>query len=365
MIRKDFAPVIAWSAGRLDAKPMMPIRAGLLLDARDDQVTITGVSDEGSTRVTLAADVLEPGRTVVAGRMLGSVLDTYRGDQVELTDGEQVTLRCENSEFRIGALDPRDYPAPAPIPVPSGTVDGGEFAAAVRQVASATSPNGTAGPWQGAVQLEGGPGRLELWATDGYRISQADIPWSTPEESRPVGALVSVTTLLDAVKAMEGGVVELGLGGGSAGIGGGGLYVAARTVDPHGRKDVRGLIPRLESCVLVVDVEVAPLVAAVKRACLVAGDRKPKVLLGVGEASVSVRAAGDDTGAVSLDSMPAVLQGDGGMQVAFQPAYLLHALQSIDGDRVRVGLTHQYKPVLFTAAGDEAAYRHAAMPVRL
>lgn len=363
IVRRDLTAAVDWAARRLDAKPTVPVRAGLLLTADGDQLTVAGVGDGGTTCSVLEAEVMEPGRIVVAGRLLASVLATYTGDLVEIVDGEQATVRCGNSEFRFSLLEPRDYPTPAAAPTVSGTVDGALFADAVRQVASATDPAWAAEPWRGGIQLIGGRDRLELWATDRYRLAQRFIPW-TPSGG-PAEAFIPADALVEAAKAMAGGDIELALHDTTAGISGSGQQLTVRTIDPRGRQDVRKFIPAADDCVTVADIEIGPLVASIKRACLVAGDRKPKVLLGVREDSVSVRAAGDDTGSVSLDSVPAALVTGIPMQIAFQPALLLQGLQSLTGDQVRLHLTQPHKPALLTEPSDEPDYRHLAMPVRL
>lgn len=359
--RRELAEAATWSAKQLAAKPTVPARAGLLLEAAGDTLTISGVDWDVTTRSTLTADVGEPGRIVVPGRLAASVLATYTEEFVDITlDHQQATLSSGDATFALSLLPVEDYPAFMPKPRPAGTVDGSLLAEAVAQIIGASDPNVAAKPWMGAIHVATDGDRMTLAATDAYRLAERTLTWQPADDVDDIDALMPGHALLDAAKAMAGGDVWLS-GDLPAGLGNSVRYASLALVDRKGRPNVHKNIPVFTT---TGTVEVAPLIAAIKRACLVATDRKPKILIGFKGTEVSVRAAGD-TGAVAKDTLPADLLDGEPMQIAFKPEYLLEGLQHIGADSVRFDLADPARPAQLQAADSEPTYRYIVMPIRL
>ncbi|MFK8844743.1 DNA polymerase III subunit beta [Streptomyces sp. Ac-502] len=359
--RRELAEATAWSAKQLAAKPTVPARAGLLLEAAADSLTVSGVDWDVTTRSSLPADVGEPGRIVVPGRLAASVLATFPGEYIDLTlDGQQAVLASGDASFTLSLLPAEDYPALMARPRPAGTVDGSLFADAVGQIIGASDPTVAAKPWMGAVHVATDGEQMTLTATDSYRLAERTLTWRPADGAADLDALMPGQALLDAAKAMAGGEVLLS-GDLPAGLGTATRYASLALVDRTGRPDVHKNIPRFTT---TGTVEVAPLIAAIRRACLVATDRKPKILVGFKGTEVSVRAAGD-TGAVARDTLPADLLDGDPMQIAFKPEYLLEGLQHITADAVRFELHSPTRPARLQAATGDADYQYLVMPVRL
>lgn len=362
--RTRFADLIGWAAAQLDAKPTQPIFAGLLIEAADDAVTIAAASHNGGARATLPADVLEPGRIAVPGRMAAQVVASYRSELIEIsTTHQQVEITAGRDVFRLSLLAVEDYPQVAGQPAPDGTVDGEEFTEAVRQAASATDPKvNDLQIWRAGIQLTVAGDRLTVWATDRYRMAERSIPWTPAREHGPLGALIVGRPLSDAVRGLTGDI-GLSLADKTVGVADRVRYSTVDRLDEAGRQDPHQFIPAQFTTEAIVPVD--DLVTAIKRACLVAGDGKPKILIGFGSDDISVRAAGDDTGAVALDYVEGRHVDGPPLQIAFQPAPILDALTTAGVDEVRIGLTAPTKPALVHAVGDHTDYRHLVMPVRL
>lgn len=359
--RADLAAALTWGSQHLVANPTMPLHAALLVEAEGDQATITGVTWEATTRSTVPADVLEPGRIGIPGRLVASVVATYRGDDVEIAvDGQQATLASGSASFRISIIDPADYPAPAATAESHGTVDGHELAHAVSQVAGAADPNVAAKPWLGGIQVTGEGERLHLWATDRYRVAHAAIDWTPSEPGCDAGALVPVRALADTAKQLA-GPVQLALGE-KFGLTSGRHGITLTQLDTHDQPDVLARIPRDYATTAVAETK--PLLAAVKRASLANSDKKPHILIGAADDGVTVRATGD-TGGAAFDTVPGGRTDGEPMQVAFKTEYLLAGLTKIDTDEVQINFTSPTRPCLLHPSDEESGFRYLLMPVRL
>ena len=73
--RDVLAEAVTWTARSLPTRPPLPVLAGLLIEAdvRSDGLTLRSFDYEVSARVEIAADVSEPGRVLVSGRLLADI----------------------------------------------------------------------------------------------------------------------------------------------------------------------------------------------------------------------------------------------------------------------------------------------------
>lgn len=367
LARRQLADLLTWTASQLDAKPTNPILAGLLIEAADDYLTITGTNYCGDAQATLPADVMEPGRMVIPGRMAAQVVGAYRSETIELADAnQQLELTADRDVFRLSVLPAHDYPTPAGRRDVDGTVDSRELAAAVRQVAKATEGHlEVIGNelWRSGIQFVAEDDRLLIWATDRYRMAARSIAWTPARGHGTLGALVVGSSLETAAKGLD-GTIGLSLQGQTFGIGDQVRYSTIGLIDP-GKRIPYDKFPTSGSTTEVI-VPVADLVDTVRRTTLVAGDGKPKILLGFGADDITVRAAGDDTGAVALNHLDGRHVDGPAMQIAFKPNYLLDALAVADVPDVRIGLTAPTRAAVISAADPDASnYRCVVMPIRL
>ena len=137
------ADVVAWVARALPSRPVVPVLAGLRLEAGDG-LTLSCFDYDLAATARVAADVAEPGTALVPGRLLAEITRSLPAQPAEFTaDGDVVSLTCGSAEFALVSLPLADYPELPQTPPVAGTIDGGELAAAVAQVLPAASRDDT------------------------------------------------------------------------------------------------------------------------------------------------------------------------------------------------------------------------------
>src|SRR5215468_7373325 len=199
------ADVVAWVARALPSRPVVPVLAGLRLEAGDG-LTLSCFDYELAATAWVPADVAEPGTALVPGRLLAEITRSLPGQPAEFTaDGDVVSLTCGSAEFALVSLPLADYPELPPTPPVAGTIDGGELAAAVAQVLPAASRDDTL-PMLTGVCLDIDGDVITLAATDRYRLAVRDLPWAPGSPGIRAIALVPGRTLADAARVMVPGV---------------------------------------------------------------------------------------------------------------------------------------------------------------
>ena len=365
--RDVLAEAVAWAARTLPSRPSMPMLAGLLIDATAEGLTLSSFDYEVSGRVAIGADVEEPGRVLVSGRLLADIARALPGAPVTVTsEGSRVEVRCGRSSFTLPTLPVDDYPTLPDMPGSSGVVSGATLAAAVAQVAIAAGRDDTL-PTLTGVRVEIADTLITLAATDRYRLAVREFLWSPERAGLETNALVPARTLADTAKSLAHcdqvhlALAASGAGDGLMGFEGDGRRTTSRLLDGEFPK-YRALLPSESNT--KASVETAALVDAVKRVALVA-ERNTPVRLTFSGNEVELRAgAGDE--AQATEAVECAVDGDA-IEIAFNPQYLLDGLGALDDATTTLSFTTATRPAVLTGGSVEGApaYRYLLMPVRL
>ena len=156
--RDVLAEAVTWVARGLPARPPVPVLAGILMQADDDgTLTLSAFDYEVSAKITVAAEVAEPGTVLVLGRLLADISRNLPDRPIDIaTDGSKVQVTCGSSRFSLLMMPADDYPTLPTSPEASGTIDGHLFTQAVAQVAIAADRGDTLPILTGVrVEVEG------------------------------------------------------------------------------------------------------------------------------------------------------------------------------------------------------------------
>ncbi len=370
--RDVLAEAVTWTARSLPSRPPVPVLAGLLLEAdAQGSLVLSGFDYEVSARVEVPADVDEPGRALVSGKLLADIARSLPAKPVDIAqDGSKITVTCGASRFSLLTMPVDEYPELPQMPGGTGSISGDVFLQAVAQVTVAASRDETL-PILTGVRMEIEGDTVTLLSTDRYRLAMRELPWRAATPGTSAIALVRARTLSEVAKALgAGGDVALALATGGSGaselIGfeAGGRRTTSLLVDGDYPK-VRSLFPA-ESPVFAV-VATGPLVEAVRRVSLVA-ERNTPVRLSFTDGQVTLEAGqGDD--AQASEDLEARLHGED-IAIAFNPAFLLDGLQALGTEFVRLSFTQATKPAVLTGQASidgthDDGYKYLLMPVRM
>ncbi|WP_369171962.1 DNA polymerase III subunit beta [Streptomyces sp. R28] len=377
--RAAFAEAVAWAGRALPSRTPVPVLGGLLLAVDAGRLTVSGFDFEAAARIEVSAETTGVGEVLVPGRRLLDICRVLPDGPVSCAlEGTRFTVEAGGTEFGLSTLPREEYPALPARPVSYGSVDAADFATAVGQVAVAAGRDETL-PVLTGVQLRLDGDSMTLSASDRYRYAVRRLGWKPEGSSDGAGAmeaLVPARRLLDTARSLARcGSVRLGLdraaGGGLVGFEGEGMRSVVRLLD--GRLPAYGSLFEMGGAA-VAEVECGALAEAVRRVAVVAEASSPVRLDFSDDGSVLLRAGyGDD---VAAQRLPAVLSGAQEVTVAFNPAYLLDALNSFEAPRLRLEMLGTGQRTLLSAVAGEdgsedggaeagsASHRHLLMSVK-
>ena len=290
-----------------------------------------------------------------------AVLRELTDDVVKLeVTGDATWIRCGYSEFRLSAEDPADFP-------PVATFEDADYfvvpAAAlrlmIRRTIFATDSESTRYAL-GGIQMELGPEKLTLAATDSRRL--AVVTAASSIVGRP--EIPAVSPVIPS-KAM--GLIEkiLGDGTGEAHIAlhqndivvrCGGTTIASQLV--QGRfPDYRKVVP--DSYNSTIDMVVAPFFSAVRQAMIVTSEESRGVDFEFGNGTLRLNSQAADIGQSKIE-MPIAYDGPD-MTITFDPRYVADFLKVLDaGSQFHLKLiSHDDRASLVT----DDNYTYVVMPL--
>jgi DNA polymerase-3 subunit beta len=375
--RSAMAEAVARAARSLPARSTVPVLGGLLLDARAGRLRISGFDHEAFAEIDTPAGVTAEGRVLVLGRRLADICKVLPEGRVDCAlEGSRFTVDGGGTRFGLSTLPIGEYPALPALPVVRGQVDAAEFAAALGQAVVAAGRDDTL-PVLTGVQLRTDGETLTLSASDRYRYAVRCLPWKPEPDA--VGEALEVVLpgrrLTDLARTVaRSGMLRIGLdphgGSGLVSFETAGMRSALRSLD--------GRLPRYDKLFslddpAVAEVEREPLTDAVRRVGVVAEPNSPIRLDFSADGSLLLQAGYEDD--VASQRIPAALTGAPDVSVAFNPQYLLDALQSFTAERIRFELLGPGQRALLCGvpegAGRDAdgdaemvTHRHLLMSVR-
>jgi DNA polymerase-3 subunit beta len=372
--RDAFAEAIAWTAKGLPARPVVPVTAGVVLEVTDGAMIVSGFDFEVLNRIEVPVTDKAAGRVLVSGRLLAEIARALPPKDVRVVvEGNRLSVRCGSARFNLPLLHIEDYPVVPELPATSGKVRGDVFATAVAQVTAAASRDETL-PMLTGVRLEIAADHLSLAATDRYRLAERYLPW-TPTGSVPSTSLiVPAKTLADVAKSL-GSASEVVLSMGTAaeagflGFSAGGRQTLTRLLDGEFVK-FASLWP--SEVTTTVEVEVAELVAALKRVSLVA-QRFAPVRLAFSDGVAALSAEAEDESSAE-EELEVGITGEA-LTIGFNAGYLLDGLGAVTTPRARLSFTEPSKPTVITPVtgfdadhpddARDGSYRYLVMSMRL
>jgi DNA polymerase-3 subunit beta len=342
--RDVFSEAVSFTVKLLPQRTTLPILSGVLIEAGTDGLTLSSFDYEVSARTEITAQVEEPGRVLVSGRLLADIASRLPNAPVKFsTEDGRITVACGTGHFTLLSMPVEEYPTLPQLSDQSGSLDAEEFANAISQVAVAASRDDVT-PVITGVQLEVTSTTISLVATDRYRVAVREIPWDSS------GSGIDAATALVPARTLS----EIGKTFGHSGT----ISIAITNSDDReliafhaDRKTVTSLlikgnfppVKRLfpDAVENYAVVNTSELIDAVRRVALVL-EREAALRFNFSIEGVTLEAIGSEQAQAS-ESIDAFLTGSDTV-VSLKPQFLLDGLTSVHSEFVRISFTKTDNP---------------------
>ncbi|BDI21226.1 DNA polymerase III subunit beta [Herbiconiux sp. L3-i23] len=342
--RDVFSEAVSFAVKLLPQRTTLPILSGVLIEAGSNGLTLSSFDYEVSARTEIAAEVSEPGRALVSGRLLADIASRLPNAPVEVaSEDSRIVVRAGSARFTLLSMPVEEYPSLPKIGEPTGVVAADVFASAVAQVAVAASRDDVT-PVITGVQLEISGDRLNLIATDRYRVAVRGIQWEASADGlEKLSALVPARTLQEVGKTFgSSGTIAISISGSED------RELIAFSAD---RKTVTSLLikgnfppvgrlfPEVVENYAVMNT--GELIEATRRVQLVL-EREAALRYSFDLDGLTLEAIGSEQAQAS-ENIEALLTGTDTV-VSLKPQFLLDGLGAVHSEFVRIAFTKTENP---------------------
>lgn len=343
--RDVFSEAVSFAVKLLPQRTTLPILSGILIETIDSGLRLSSFDYEVSAQTEIAAEVDEPGRILVSGRLLADIASRLPNAPVEFSSDEsKINVVCGPARFTLLSMPVEEYPTLPTIAEQTGLLQAEAFSTAIAQVAVAASRDDVT-PVITGVQLEVSENSVSLVATDRYRVAVREVEWDSGDKpvTETLTALVPARTLQEIGKTFgHGGTISVAITSSDE------RELIAFSAD---KKTVTSLlikgnfppVKRLfpENVDNYAVINTAELIEAVRRVSLVL-EREAALRFTFGIDGVTLEAIGSEQAQAS-ETIDAHLSG-GDTVVSLKPQFLLDGLGAVHSEFVRISFTKTENP---------------------
>lgn len=345
----------------VSTKGTIPATEGILIQAFNTGLSLTGYDLEVGMHTSLNARVSEEGQIILNARLLCDILRRLPGDtvKVESDDRQLTTIRCGEAEYSLVGIAADEFPELPdvrdgfPVVLPQNVLKN-----MIRQTIFAVAVNDSKAVHNG-VKFEVEEGCLKLIAVDGFRLAvrREQIDYHGEELSFvvPAKTLSEVTKLLDETDEPA----SMAIGKRHITFEVGSYSVISRLLEGE-FLDYKAAIPTQNATTVRVNTRL--LTDSIERTSLLIVDRmKSPVRCVIDEGQIKISSI-TSLGSAN-DRINAEIEGSR-VEIGFNSRYLLEALKVADTDEIRLELNGPVSPIIvLPPEGDHFLF--LVLPVKL
>jgi len=348
--------------GVVERRQTMPILTNVLLQTKDNQLSITASDLEVElVAETVVEEVKKPGEITVPARKF---LDICRALPDESTiriqlDGDRLVVKSGRSRFVLSTLPSNDFPiiekidANREISIGQANLlrllDKTHFSMAQQDVRY----------YLNGLLIETGAGCIRAVSTDGHRLALCEMevdgqPDAVQQVIIPRKGVLELQKLLGGEEEV---LLTIGTNHIRAAVGS--IQFTSKLID--GRfPDYERVIPKPESNILIIDRNT--LRGALQRAAILSNEKYRGVRLELASKSLRIQANNPDQ-EEAQDELEVDYDGLS-MEIGFNVNYLLDAIGAVDTENVELGFVDSNSSCVIKCPGDVDA-KFVVMPMRL
>ena len=346
----------------VSAKSSIPSIEGILINALNDEVIITGYDLEVGITTSVRSNVKQGGKIILNAKILCDILRRLPGETVTIETDERLlaTVRSGDAEYSLIGIDGNEFPE---LPTVSGgfpiVIERKLIKNMVKQTIFSVADANESKPVYKGIKFEIESRKMRLIAVDGFRLAMRTE--AIDYDGEEVSFIVPSKTLSEVVRLIgeDGGTISFGVGKRHIVIEVDGYTIVSRLLEGE-FLNYKGAIP--VGCSTTVRVNVRELIDCIERISLIITD-KLKTPVRLNFADGVVKATSITALGTANDKVNCKFEGNK-LEVGMNNKFLLDALRASDSDEIRIEMNGAVSPVvLLPVEGD--SFLFLVLPVRI
>jgi DNA polymerase III subunit beta len=358
--RDAFARGIQMVQNLVEPKQTLPILANVLLEAHEDNVTVTATDLEVGARVSVPARVATKGTITVSARKLGEIVRELPATALALKVGENATvsLRCAGVSYKLVGLMSDDFPPVVPAaPASWLTLEAVTLREMLARTMFAVSHDESRYALNGVLFVVQEK-ELRLVATDGHRLALARCPLG--QAGPVVTGIVPRKAVVEIARVLGAGEeVRLAITDNQFLLEMPNFVMTARLIEGQ-FPNYEAVIPKGHPGKLTIGR--ASLGGALRRVAVMADERNKPVKVALTAGTLRLSASSQELG--EAEEVLEVDYAGPELTIAFNSRYVLDALSPVEAEAVVFEFKDSLSPGVVRSTEDDG-YRCVIMPMRI
>lgn len=345
----------------ISSKTTLPILTGILLEAKNGTLKLTGNDLSIGIEKSIEADILEEGTTVVSSRIFGEFIRKLPDSNVEISmNDKKLTIECMKSHIDLITYDAIEYPELPQITESNAfTISKMLFKNMIRQTIFATSQDETRPILTGSY-IEINQNQISMVAIDGFRVAIKNAQINTPLETKmviPAKTLNEINKIIGSSEDNDS--IEVFVSDKNILFKIDDVKIVSRLLEGEYVKYSQMIPNEFKTR---IEINAADLLHGIERVSLLSREGKNNsIKLSIQDNQLEISSI-VEIGHAS-DEVPLKLEGNK-IDIGFNPKYLIDVLKVIDSEIIYMEFLANISPCIIKPKNNDN-YTYLVLPVRI
>lgn len=353
--------------GIVEKRHTIPILANVLIESKNDEITITATDLEVGLKSKHKANVINEGKITVSAKKLFEIIKELPDKDIIFNSKNNfwVEIKCDKSIFNLVGLSPDEYPKFPEIDLNTSTINKNILNDMIEKTLFSVSNDETKFNLTGIFiksEIIENIKKMVFVSTDGHRLSMIQKNYEKELDKRylegfilPKKGIIEIKKILET---MEDEII-IGISDNNFSISNAKTTLIMRMVDGD-FPDYKRVIPEKGSNAAVINKNL--FLHALKRISLLSSEKSKGVKINLKKDSLILTSSNPDLGDAK-EEIDIIYNGDD-ISIGFNAKYIIDILQVIKNENIIFNLKDNISPGLINPENDEN-HLSVIMPMRL
>ena len=365
--RDIFLTGLAKVQGIVEKRHTIPILANVLIESKNNEITITATDLEVGLRSKYKAQVIEEGKITISAKKLYEIIKELPDKDINFDTKNNfwVEIKCDKSLFNLVGLSPEEFPKFPDIEQNESSINKNNLNEMIDKTLFSVSNDETKFNLTGIyIKTEeiNKDNKLIFVSTDGHRLSLIKRNSEKEMDDKykegfilPRKGIIEIKKILDTMD----GNIHIGISDNNFSISNKNTTLIMRMVDGD-FPDYKRVIPEEGKNKAIINKDL--FLHALKRISILSSEKSKGIKINLNNDTLDLTSSNPDLGDAK-EAIDVIYNGDD-ISIGFNAKYIIDILQVIKTENIILSLKDNISPGRINPEGDED-HISVIMPMRL
>jgi DNA polymerase-3 subunit beta len=353
--------------GIVEKRHTIPILANVLIEAKNNEITITATDLEVGLKSKYEAKTISEGKITVSAKKLYEIVKELPDKEINFNSKNNfwVEIKCDKSIFNLVGLSPEEFPKFPDIELNNNIINKNDLNEMIEKTLFSISNDETKFNLTGIyikTDIVDNFKKIIFVSTDGHRLSMIQKSYEKELDKRylegfilPKKGIIEIKKILETMESD----INIGISDNNFSINNNKTTLIMRMVDGD-FPDYKRVIPEKGNNAAVINKNL--FLHALRRISILSSEKSKGVKINLNKNSLTLTSSNPDLGDAK-EEIDIVYNGDD-ISIGFNAKYIIDILQVIKNDNIIFNLKDNISPGRINPENDEN-HLSVIMPMRL